>query len=85
MLKNHAPMKRSDITHRALGQMRPMKMPELTDLLVNLENEGLIDQYKVTVNGKGGRQPDWFALTLAGKLWIREEIKLNKKKAKGVR
>ncbi len=84
MMKKHSPMKRMDVSRRALPQFR-IKMKELRSMLTKLENEGLIEQYPLKTEGVGGKTPDIFAITLAGRGWITEEKKKQRQALKGVK
>lgn len=67
MMAKHAPMKRHELTQRALPHFK-IKMIELTDIITELEKDKLIEQYRLEVTIKKGA--DYFAITIAGKIWL---------------
>lgn len=84
MMKAHSPIKRSNLTQRALGQFR-CNMETLTKLLTDMEGIGYIRQYPMKIEGRTGRAPDIFEITAEGKKWINDQVKLNKDALKRIK
>ena len=72
MMAKHAPMKRSELTQRALPQLR-IKMAELKNMLIVLEQDKMIERYQIEAAGK--KSADYFALTIVGKIWLTKKNK----------
>lgn len=79
MMKNHAPIKKGDLTRRGLSQLR-IKMVELNKLIAENMKAKLINSKKFPTEGAGGRVPTVYFLTANGKAWLRDKNKEIKKK-----
>ena len=74
MIKNHAPLKKAEVTRRGLGQLR-INMKTLNGLITQCKAQGLINCKKFPTPGQRGVVPEIFFITAAGKLWIRNKDK----------
>jgi len=74
MMKNHAPIKKAQVTRRGLSQLR-IDMSTLNGMITRYKNQGLIDCKKFPTPGRGGVVPEIYFITAKGKLWLREKDK----------
>lgn len=72
LMSRHSPIKRGELTRRALGQLRGLDMPSLTAIVKECLSAGLINQYQVE-SSKSGINPDVFTITEAGEQWLEYE------------
>jgi DNA-binding PadR family transcriptional regulator len=79
MMKKHGPLKKADLTRRALSQFR-INMGELDDLIAENVEDELIASKKFPTEGAGGRVPTVYFLTGDGKKWLRDKNKEIKKR-----
>ena len=74
MIKNHAPIKKAQVTRRGLAQLR-IDMATLNGMITRYKNQGLIDCRKFPTPGRGGVVPEIYFITKEGKKWIKTKDK----------
>ena len=84
MIKNHAPIKKAQVTRRGLSQLR-INMDTLNGLITRCKSQGLIDSKKFPTPGRGGVVPEIYFITAEGKLWLKNKDKEVRRAKRGLK